>query len=115
MLKHLTPLQQYLPFTVLKLSIRYCFFMIVFSSLQQYLPFTVLKLSEIETNISCFYSKVATVLTVYGIETLFLSTNKIGSATLQQYLPFTVLKRATAVVVNEAKLTCCNSTYRLRY
>ena len=35
-------------------------------SLQQYLPFTVLKLSVLNTLTVCF---VATVLTVYGIET----------------------------------------------
>ena len=39
------------------------------SSLQQYLPFTVLKLSKKRTCV--FFSVVvATVLTVYGIETL---------------------------------------------
>ena len=38
--------------------------------LQQYLPFTVLKL---EFSSACFNtSKVATVLTVYGIETMLL-------------------------------------------
>ena len=35
---------------------------------------------------------VATVLTVYGIETYFLATMLKTSASLQQYLPFTVLK-----------------------
>ena len=86
------PLQQYLPFTVLKLK---------FSKpetisskvLQQYLPFTVLKLHQYERTQRSFL--VATVLTVYGIETLkkpapiWIWVIK----KLQQYLPFTVLKR----------------------
>ena len=38
-------------------------------SLQQYLPFTVLKLAK-EGNIIVTFLIVATVLTVYGIETL---------------------------------------------
>ena len=38
---------------------------------------------------------VATVLTVYGIETIPTTvTTTIATATLQQYLPFTVLKQA---------------------
>ena len=62
-------LQQYLPFTVLKRS--YNLYSFVFlSTLQQYLPFTVLKLAWI---IHCILVHddpfVATVLTVYGIET----------------------------------------------
>ena len=64
-------LQQYLPFTVLKqhaVKDVTCFEM----ELQQYLPFTVLKL---EQKISFMVNgEVATVLTVYGIET---STNWI--------------------------------------
>ena len=61
-------LQQYLPFTVLKLNALRIPFNFS-SALQQYLPFTVLKhvatfeCSEIEDEY------VATVLTVYGIET----------------------------------------------
>ena len=57
---------------------------------------------------------VATVLTVYGIETtlfkLIASTNK----RLQQYLPFTVLKQSQTKT--STGVPCrCNSTYRLRY
>ena len=59
-------LQQYLPFTVLKLH--GCHFgRTRYGLLQQYLLFTVLK-----RNVSANYVKnaaVATVLTVYGIET----------------------------------------------
>ena len=36
--------------------------------MQQCLPFTVLKLSNVEMTLICFFG-VATVLTVYGIET----------------------------------------------
>ena len=61
-------------------------------------------------------STVATVLTVYGIETL----KKRGIAgtivfTLQQYLPFTVLKPISIGTENVRHNVCCNSTYRLRY
>ena len=77
-------LQQYLPFTVLK---RYIIKVTSnqFYRLQQYLPFTVLKLNSIakaELN-----DEVATVLTVYGIET-YSSTNLL---TFQQLLVATVL------------------------
>ena len=60
-------LQQYLPFTVLKPVEPKDFFKLR-SSLQQYLPFTVLKLEYVDVT---EYStpSVATVLTVYGIET----------------------------------------------
>ena len=60
--------------------------------LQQYLPFTVLKHGD-----SALYESsntlVATVLTVYGIETAeaLLQVTKFIRQ-LQQYLPFTVLK-----------------------
>ena len=83
---------------------------------------------------------VATVLTVYGIETVLiekeleileklqqylpftvLKPKKDLAATeilnsLQQYLPFTVLKR-TKFLIHFSNITCfrCNSTYRLRY
>ena len=60
-------LQQYLPFTVLKLE--YSDPMFEERVLQQYLPFTVLKLTKILLYIRTFISTA-----------------------LQQYLPFTVLK-----------------------
>ena len=132
-------LQQYLPFTVLKLNKFYAKHFtrscnstyrlrywnsnlpignINCSSLQQYLPFTVLKLARflIFYSLSKFSScnstyrlrywnsrpsslasastfAVATVLTVYGIETITLLTEvHCWLARLQQYLPFTVLK-----------------------
>ena len=58
---------------------------------------------------------VATVLTVYGIETLCCKCN-CGSNELQQYLPFTVLKLYLAIAFGTSlNLDGCNSTYRLRY
>ena len=61
--------------------------------LQQCLPFTVLK-HIINVSIPVSYQSVATVLTVYGIETgAFLEEYKYGiTIELQQCLPFTVLK-----------------------
>ena len=61
-------------------------------ALQQYLPFTVLKLPHLFALWSLHITTVATVLTVYGIETA----------------PFV----CTMVV---AYYNGCNSTYRLRY
>ena len=59
---------------------------------------------------------VATVLTVYGIETLIDGFSySIHSSMLQQYLPFTVLKLATNTTITEKIFDRCNSTYRLRY
>ena len=59
--------------------------------LQQYLPFTVLKLKfELDDIMT---TQVATVLTVYGIETRGIyGVTVIDTFELQQYLPFTVLK-----------------------
>ena len=65
--------------------------------LQQCLPFTVLKLCNSSEGHTTSFD-VATVLTVYGIETY--STFVVGIATverLQQCLPFTVLKLYAAV------------------
>ena len=82
-------LQQYLPFTVLKLSPAFLDKFNDIPGLQQYLPFTVLKLNFAAWN---FTVTVATVPTVYGIETVLVG------------------------ILNDA---CdgfsCNSTYRLRY
>ena len=62
------PLQQYLPFTVLKLIVLELIFL--HNTLQQYLPFTVLKHSIHNCSRYSSWHGVATVLTVYGIETL---------------------------------------------
>ena len=81
--------------------------------LQQYLPFTVLKQYQ-KRKILLLLLLVATVLTVYGIETFTSELSVINGFVLQQYLPFTVLKLAYCIheLVYDA---CCNSTYRLRY
>ena len=65
--------------------------MAAIAELQQYLPFTVLKrtTSSIPATITSLF--VATVLTVYGIET------------------------ANARRLNCSRSSGCNSTYRLRY
>ena len=90
--------QQYLPFTVLKrchICRKYRFFNLS----QQYLPFTVLKLLRASSFVECcFCNNVATVLTVYGIET-FTSFKFCRMLLLQsqQYLPFTVLKRVRSI------------------
>ena len=60
--------------------------------LQQYLPFTVLKRYNDLERVKHVFSGVATVLTVYGIETF-----------------------KNDVVESVSTLDCCNSTYRLRY
>ena len=62
--------------------------------LQQYLPFTVLKLETNGTKENWLFC-VATVLTVYGIETGHKAHTELmaGGVELQQYLPFTVLKQ----------------------
>ena len=59
---------------------------------------------------------VATVLTVYGIETrhTLMSINRLCHK-LQQCLPFTVLKLAIEFTKEEEKANGCNSAYRLRY
>ena len=59
---------------------------------------------------------VATVLTVYGIETLLQTFPPflLVDDQLQQYLPFTVLKRTNPLLRILLRI-CCNSTYRLRY
>ena len=65
--------------------------MLLYLQLQQYLPFTVLKhvlIFLVSVSVS-----VATVLTVYGIETGRNESQRMGALQLQQYLPFTVLKR----------------------
>ena len=79
---------------------------------------TVLTVYGIETKDKCIEiadeKAVATVLTVYGIET----NNPTGSAdltTLQQYLPFTVLKLTCCSQYAITSSSGCNSTYRLRY
>ena len=59
---------------------------------------------------------VATVLTVYGIETQHLRYSmSIKDIWLQQYLSFTVLKLRAEAIQALGEIWSCNSTYRLRY
>ena len=82
--------------------------------LQQYLPFTVLKL-ELQAPTVAAVVKVATVLTVYGIETKQMDDNILEKFyQLQQHLPLAVLKHFI-VIANYCRLTGCNSAYLLRY
>ena len=57
---------------------------------------------------------VATVLTVYGIETFNKKILEILSSLLQQCLPFTVLKQTLSCCLR-LDTDRCNSAYRLRY
>ena len=85
-------------------------------SLQQYLPFTVLKHMNIGIT-KCFANCfVATVLTVYGIETFSPSDNLWAFASnvatvLTVYGIETWINKNFQVL----KYKGCNSTYRLRY
>ena len=60
-------------------------------------------------------SGVATVPTVYGIETEIQMPHSRIFVLLQQYLPFTVLKLNKHFVLPANSVASCNSTYRLRY
>ena len=79
--------------------------------MQQCLPFTVLKLPTIIKSIAITYlSFVATVLTVYGIETLNILATLRCLPKLQQCLPFTVLKHTNnpkQTPSNKPKLQQC--------
>ena len=93
-------LQQHLPFTVLKpkkISGRRPLYL----KLQQHLPFTVLKRFTIRHNMKLISFWVATALTVYGIETIYLFIFPNLTNTLQQCVPFTVLKPISKVCAIE--------------
>ena len=93
----LLELQQYLPFTVLKLIL------INLERCVEHHVATVPTVYGIET--STFLSlpsksNVATVPTVYGIETTFTNfTSFQFKLVLQQYLPFTVLKLIKSIAI----------------
>ena len=131
-------LQQHLPFTVLKLwRMKYQFVglrcnstyrlrywnaasklknFLYFRLLQQHLPFTVLKLKDYAEIHSKGDSRVATALTVYGIETswkiqsLYKRNQKCCNSTYR--LRYWNLLFNSAILLNEER---CNSIYRLRY
>ena len=112
-----TTLQQYLPFTVLKLPLinskDFCppiscnstYRLRYWNTLNSHMEVVTipsccnstyrLRYWNWKETLSClkFHSVVATVLTVYGIETLLIPISPVTeSSLLQQYLPFTVLK-----------------------
>ena len=105
-------LQQYLPFTVLK-PITSEFFNHILLLLQQYLPFTVLKQKLITIEQSVL---VATVLTVYGIETE-ADTRSFVSNRVATVLTVYGIETGFIVLPTSHHIDClrCNSTYRLRY
>ena len=103
-------LQQCLPFTVLKLQEVFPE-SITDSLLQQCLPFTVLKL-EWKFFILRVWTIVATVLTVYGIE-----TNQGTHPHFHNYVAtvLTVYGIETSSMLRLSPMilfACCNSTYR---
>ena len=83
--------------------------------LQQYLPFTVLKLCGCYCIRSTRFNAVATVLTVYGIETYNTRwfNKRLFYCRLQQHLPFTVLKllRLSIVARNYAWVATALTVY----
>ena len=86
----------------------------------RYAVATVLTVYGIETfeltaNLFGQEQAVATVLTVYGIETRAVRFFNMGIRKLQQYLPFTVLKHEIQEENINLNTNSCNSTYRLRY
>ena len=84
-------LQQYLPFTVLKLTGMREFAGLFPVALQQYLPFTVLKLNSSINTFFLFFGCNSTYRLRYWNPLLILLTSS-WYISLQQYLPFTVLK-----------------------
>ena len=109
-----TVLQQYLPFTVLKQDSndRLLSFVVRCNS-----TYRLRYWNEVVAKAEDSATKVATVLTVYGIETFYhWRTWNLQSTLLQQYLPFTVLKRTGSEFFKMSQGgSGCNSTYRLRY
>ena len=80
--------------------------------LQQYLPFTVLKLG---TGVGCRVLKeVATVLTVYGIETARAKRLNCLRSSVATVLTVYGIETFFWTLLAGANF-CCNSTYRLRY
>ena len=106
-------MQQYLPFTVLKQD-GYAFYMEKnYLKLQQYLPFTVLKLAI--GNVIVPIKKVATVLTVYGIETQYQVRLHRRNHIILVATVLTVYGIETYKYRVYLPMVGCNSTYRLRY
>ncbi len=108
-------LQQYLPFTVLKPGEKESRYMYGVW-LQQYLPFTVLKPSTV---IGMFgeFNGVATVLTVYGIETRRIDFDEKELRLVATVLTVYGIETSSilTLIASLPSSVCCNSTYRLRY
>ena len=84
-------------------------------SLQQYLPFTVLKLLFTIT-FFCHFILVATVPTVYGIETVVAAATTTQTVMLVATVPTVYgIETPSTSDVEHVDVTGCNSTYRLRY
>ena len=63
-----------------------------------------------------FISWVATVLTVYGIETIFIPFDpEIGSEAVATVLTVYGIETDTYTQKQDYHISGCNSTYRLRY
>ena len=83
--------------------------------LQQYLPFTVLKPTKKDAD-NLYLKKVATVLTVYGIETMSLYwLNDVHIFQVATVLTVYGIETRAHVKTKPVYSTGCNSTYRLRY
>ena len=82
--------------------------------MQQYLPFTVLKLLTF-FNSNIFVLLVATVLTVYGIETDNMTNNTWRNNQVATVLTVYGIETAIENHLNLDANLGCNSTYRLRY
>ena len=109
-------MQQYLPFTVLKQ-------MYIFNIRKNkgLAVATVLTVYGIETSHFCSLFEttkdaVATVLTVYGIETFRICVFKIKSCHVATVLTvYGIETRLWSANTHLSPLYSCNSTYRLRY
>ena len=82
--------------------------------LQQYLPFTVLKLL-IASLTSSIGITVATVLTVYGIETIVYNHKTVYIQKVATVLTVYGIETQSHKPVLPQVCHSCNSTYRLRY
>ena len=85
--------------------------------LQQYLPFTVLKL-QYKAQLSALISPSSCNSTYrlrYWNYIISIDNVSVIFQELQQYLPFTVLKLNDIGRYTRSKCSRCNSTYRLRY
>ena len=80
-------------------------------TLQQYLPFTVLKLFNKPILLISMYRCNSTYRLRYWNDSIGNESDLL--LVLQQYLPFTVLKQRSKRDLKRSKR--CNSTYRLRY